>query len=82
MAFDAGDKPEEDGPAAFAAVVYTPKQTDKSTLPAFVRRLKSEQVSVAGILQESRLEDGAETRTIDSADRPAHRHQAADGQRR
>ncbi|MBT3552021.1 MAG: DUF2478 domain-containing protein [Rhodospirillaceae bacterium] len=68
MAFDAGDKPEEDGPAAFAAVVYTPKQTDKSTLPAFVRRLKSEQVSVAGILQESRLEDGAETRTIDSVD--------------
>lgn len=66
---DIADKTrEEDVPAAFAAVVYTPKQSDKSALPAFVRRLKSEQVSVAGILQESRHEEGAETRTIDSVD--------------
>lgn len=61
-------KSDEEFSAAFAAVVYAPKQTDKSALPAFVRRLKSEQVSVAGILQESRLEDGAETRTIYSVD--------------
>ncbi len=54
--------------AAFAAAVYTPKQTDKSALPEFVSGLKAELISVAGILQESRLDPGDGSRTIDSVD--------------
>jgi nucleoside-triphosphatase THEP1 len=53
---------------AVAAAVYIPKQADKSALLEFVTRLKGDQVSVAGILQESRLDPGAETRTIESVD--------------
>lgn len=52
--------------AVFAAAVYTPKQEDKSALLEFVTRLKADKVSVAGILQESRLDPGDKTRTIDS----------------
>ncbi|MBT7956946.1 MAG: DUF2478 domain-containing protein [Rhodospirillaceae bacterium] len=54
--------------ANFAAVVYTPKQTDKSALPDFVKRLKASGVSVAGILQESSVQSGDTMRTIDSVD--------------
>ncbi len=64
----ADDRSEEQMTAVFAAAVYTPKQEDKSALSKFVTRLKAEKVSVAGILQESRLYPGNETRTIDSVD--------------
>jgi len=64
----ADDRSEEQMTAVFAAAVYTPKQEDKSALSKFVMRLKAEKVSVAGILQESRLDPGNETRTIDSVD--------------
>jgi nucleoside-triphosphatase THEP1 len=62
------DRSEDQMAAAFAAAVYTPKQADKSVLSEFVTRLKVDQVSVAGILQESRLDPGDKTRTIDSVD--------------
>ena len=54
--------------AAFAAAVYAPKKTDRSALPEFVARLKADNVSVAGILQESKIEAGDTMRTIDSVD--------------
>ncbi len=54
--------------ANFAAVVYTPKQTDKSALPDFVKGLKASGVSVAGILQESSVQSGDTMRTIESVD--------------
>jgi nucleoside-triphosphatase THEP1 len=54
--------------ANFAAVVYTPKQTDKSALPNFVKGLKARGVSVAGILQESSVQSGDSMRTIESVD--------------
>ena len=59
---------EEQALADFAAVVYTPKSADRSALPDFVARLRADNVAVAGILQESRLEPGDTTRTIDSVD--------------
>ncbi len=59
---------EEQMTVAVAAAVYIPKQADKSALLEFVTRLKGDQVSVAGILQESRLDPGAGTRTIESVD--------------
>ncbi len=65
---NADDRSEEQMTAAFAAVVYTPGQADKSALSEFVARLKMERVSVAGILQESRLDPGDKTRTIDAVD--------------
>ncbi|NQV57988.1 MAG: DUF2478 domain-containing protein [Rhodospirillales bacterium] len=65
---EADERSEKQMTAAFAATVYTPKQADKSALPGFVRRLQAEQVKVAGILQESRLDFDDRTRTIDSVD--------------
>ncbi len=59
---------DEQAPAAFAAAVYTPKETDRAALSEFVARLKEEDVSVAGILQESRIIPGDKMRTIDSVD--------------
>ena len=65
---NADDRSEDQMTDAFAAAVYTPKQADKSALPAFVRSLKADHVSVAGILQESRLDLDDGTRTIESVD--------------
>ena len=62
------DRIEERMTVALAAAVYTPKQTDKSALPEFVSSLKAELVSVAGILQESRLDPDDKSRTIDAVD--------------
>ena len=59
---------DDDLTATFAAAVYTPKQSNKSALPDFVARLKSENVVVAGILQEARRAPGDKGRTIDSVD--------------
>ena len=64
----ADDRSEEQTTTAFAAAVYVPKQADKSALSEFVTRLKADRVSVAGILQESRLHPGDTTRSIDSVD--------------
>ncbi|MDP6426738.1 MAG: DUF2478 domain-containing protein [Rhodospirillales bacterium] len=64
----ADDRSGEPMTTAFAAAVYTPKQADKSALPEFVRGLKADRVSVAGILQESRLDPRDGTRTIESVD--------------
>jgi nucleoside-triphosphatase THEP1 len=51
-----------------AAVLYTPRQADKSALPELVMQLKADGVSVAGILQESRLDRDTGTRIIESVD--------------
>jgi len=59
---------DDDPTAPFAAAVYTPKQSNKSALPDFVARLKSEKVVVAGILQEAHLVPGDKSRTIESVD--------------
>ncbi len=59
---------EEDLPAPFAAVVYSPKQADKTALPKFVSRLKAAGISVAGILQENRFDPKDNRRFIDSVD--------------
>ena len=64
----ADDRSEEQMAATFAAAVYIPKQADKSALSEFVTRLKADRVSVAGILQVSRLDPGDGTRTIESVD--------------
>ena len=55
-------------PETFAAAVYTPKETDRSALREFVAELKADEVSVAGILQESHVKPGESKRTIDSVD--------------
>jgi len=55
-------------PEAFAAAIYTPKETDRSALTEFVAELKADNVSVAGILQESHVKPGENKRTIDSVD--------------
>ena len=55
-------------PETFAAAVYTPKETDRSALTEFVAELKADEVSVAGILQESHVKPGESKRTIDSVD--------------
>lgn len=60
--------PEERIAERFAALVYTPKQTDRSALPDFIAELKADNVRVAGILQESRVEPGETMRTIYSLD--------------
>ncbi len=65
---EAQDPPEERIAERFAALVYTPKQTDRSALPDFVAELKADNVRVAGILQESRVEPGETMRTIYSLD--------------
>ncbi len=64
----ADDRSQEQMATAFAAAVYRPGQADKSALSEFVARLKTDRVSIAGILQESRLEPGDKTRTIESVD--------------
>jgi nucleoside-triphosphatase THEP1 len=70
----ADDGLQEEMTTAFAAAVYRPGQADKSALSEFVARLKADRVSVAGILQESRLDPGEATRSIDSVDiRTGHR---------
>jgi nucleoside-triphosphatase THEP1 len=65
---DTKDLTERPMEATFAAVVYTPKQTDRTALPKFVSRLKASGVAVAGILQESRVRQGDKMRTIESVD--------------
>lgn len=62
------DMPDDRALADFAAVVYTPKTTDRTALQEFVDSLKDENVAVAGIIQEGRIEPGDKTRTIDSVD--------------
>lgn len=53
---------------SFVAAVYTPKQADKSALPAFLQCLKEDHIHVAGIIQESFLKEGDQTRTIEAVD--------------
>ena len=55
-------------PETFAAVVYTPKETDRSALSEFVAEWKADEGSVAGILQESHVKPGESKRTIGSVD--------------
>ena len=55
-------------PETFAAAVYTPKETDRSALTEFIAELKADEVSVAGILQESHVKPGESKRTIGSVD--------------
>ncbi len=62
------DADKEPGAEKFAALVYTPKQTDPTVLPGFVAALKSDEVRVAGILQESRVLPGDTMRTMYSID--------------
>ncbi len=52
----------------FAAIVYQPKEADKSVLANFVAGLRADNVCVAGILQESRVLPGDNMRTIYSVD--------------